>query len=93
MPELAPRAAAPRIDTAITDGDTVRRRGGDCSNAHTHKACNDTRTMDVFTMSVFTGSVFTFCNLAPRAKHHHAWYQKKIEGYPASRSAMIPFLW
>jgi len=36
---------------------------------------------------------FTFCNLAPRAKQHHEWYQKKIEGYPTYRMAMLPFVW
>jgi len=35
---------------------------------------------------------FTFCNLAPRAKHHHAWMHQKFDDYPKTRTAMIPFL-
>jgi hypothetical protein len=36
----------------------------------------------------------TACNLAPRARSHHAWYKQKFgAAYPASRSAFIPFVW
>ena len=36
---------------------------------------------------------FTFCNLAPRAYHHHLWYKDKFkDSYPRSRRALIPFL-
>jgi steroid 5-alpha reductase family enzyme len=36
----------------------------------------------------------TACNLAPRARSHHAWYKQKFgAGYPASRRAFIPFVW
>lgn len=38
-------------------------------------------------------AVWTFANLAPRAHSHHAWYQKKFPGYPASRRALIPGIW
>lgn len=38
-------------------------------------------------------AVFTFCNLAPRAHHHHNWYKDKFEDYPKSRKAIIPFVW
>ena len=44
-------------------------------------------------VAAYAFAYFTFCNLAPRAKHHHEWYQKKIDGYPASRKAMLPFVW
>jgi 3-oxo-5-alpha-steroid 4-dehydrogenase 1 len=39
-------------------------------------------------------AVFTFCNLAPRAHHHHLWYLEKFrEDYPKHRRAVIPYLW
>lgn len=39
-------------------------------------------------------ALFTFCNLAPRGHHHHRWYRAKFrEAYPASRRAVIPFIW
>ncbi len=39
-------------------------------------------------------ALFTFCNLAPRAHHHHKWYQDKFrDEYPNSRRAVLPFLW
>lgn len=38
-------------------------------------------------------SFFTFCNLAPRAHHHHRWYLKKFDDYPKGRRAVIPFVW
>ena len=44
-------------------------------------------------VAAYAFAYFTFCNLAPRAKAHHEWYQKKIEGYPTSRKAMLPFVW
>jgi len=36
---------------------------------------------------------FTFCNLAPRALSNHKWYREVFPAYPASRKALIPFLW
>ena len=39
-------------------------------------------------------ALFTFCNLAPRAHHHHQWYLDKFrEDYPRQRRAVVPFLW
>lgn len=38
-------------------------------------------------------AVFTFANLAPRAVSNHRWYREKFKDYPASRKALIPFLW
>ena len=37
--------------------------------------------------------VWTISNLAPRARSHHAWYQKEFENYPKERKALIPGLW
>eukprot|EP00808_Paulinella_micropora_P029859 g9094.t1 len=37
-------------------------------------------------------AVFTFCNLAPRAVQHHAWYLQKFDNYPNHRKAVLPFL-
>uniref|UniRef100_H3H5A8 3-oxo-5-alpha-steroid 4-dehydrogenase C-terminal domain-containing protein n=1 Tax=Phytophthora ramorum TaxID=164328 RepID=H3H5A8_PHYRM len=38
--------------------------------------------------------VYTATNLVPRALSNHRWYQDKFrEEYPASRRAIIPFLW
>ena len=36
---------------------------------------------------------FTVANLAPRALSNHRWYLQKFSDYPASRRALIPFLW
>lgn len=38
-------------------------------------------------------AVWTIANLAPRALHHHQWYLKKFENYPANRKAIIPLFW
>ena len=35
-------------------------------------------------------ATWTFCNLAPRARAHHRWYQDKFSDYPPSRKALIP---
>uniref|UniRef100_A0A383VYK6 Steroid 5-alpha-reductase DET2 n=1 Tax=Tetradesmus obliquus TaxID=3088 RepID=A0A383VYK6_TETOB len=36
----------------------------------------------------------TVCNLAPRARSHHAWYKQRFgAAYPASRRAFIPYVW
>ena len=37
-------------------------------------------------------AIWTFCNLAPRAMNHHAWYIEKFEAYPEKRKAVIPFI-
>eukprot|EP00775_Hariotina_reticulata_P009380 gene9380-9544_t len=37
---------------------------------------------------------FTFCNLAPRGVRHHWWYKATFKNaYPATRRAVIPFIW
>jgi protein-S-isoprenylcysteine O-methyltransferase Ste14 len=38
-------------------------------------------------------AVYTFANLAPRAGAHHRWYRAQFPDYPASRKALIPFVW
>ena len=39
-------------------------------------------------------ALMTFCNLAPRAHHHHRWYKDKFKGeYPPHRRAVLPFIW
>jgi 3-oxo-5-alpha-steroid 4-dehydrogenase 1 len=38
-------------------------------------------------------ALYTFCNLGPRAYHHHMWYQTKFEDYEKlNRKAVIPFV-
>lgn len=36
---------------------------------------------------------FTCANLVPRARSNWAWYRKQFADYPASRRALIPFVW
>ncbi len=36
---------------------------------------------------------WTACNLIPRARTHHAWYQKTFTDYPKDRKRIIPFLY
>ncbi len=36
---------------------------------------------------------WTVANLAPRAWAHHRWYRELFENYPATRRALVPFLW
>jgi 3-oxo-5-alpha-steroid 4-dehydrogenase 1 len=36
--------------------------------------------------------IWTAANLIPRALAHHRWYKNKFSDYPASRTAVIPFL-
>lgn len=40
-----------------------------------------------------TFAIWTFCNLAPRALNHHAWYHEQFEKYPKNRKAFIPYFW
>ena len=47
-----------------------------------------------FSVAGLSFAFFTFANLAPRARDHHAWYQKKFgSDYPPKRRAIIPYLW
>jgi len=38
-------------------------------------------------------AVWTFANLAPRARSHLRWYRSTFADYPASRKALVPFVW
>ena len=38
-------------------------------------------------------ALYTAANLAPRARSHHRWYRERFEQIPASRKALIPFVW
>ncbi|MFT3695639.1 MAG: DUF1295 domain-containing protein [Kofleriaceae bacterium] len=38
-------------------------------------------------------AVWTAANLAPRAWTHHVWYRSEFPAYPATRRALIPFVW
>jgi hypothetical protein len=46
-----------------------------------------------WTLPAAAFAFFTFSNLAPRAHHHHKWYQAKFQDYPMRRKAVIPGLW
>ncbi|MBN1531736.1 MAG: 3-oxo-5-alpha-steroid 4-dehydrogenase [Spirochaetes bacterium] len=50
--------------------------------------------------AVFTWSLagvfilaITAANLIPRARENHRWYREHFADYPASRRALVPFLW
>jgi 3-oxo-5-alpha-steroid 4-dehydrogenase 1 len=45
------------------------------------------------TLAGWAFAAFTVANLAPRALSNHRWYRGKFPDYPASRRALIPFLW
>jgi len=45
------------------------------------------------TLAAWAFAVFTVANLAPRALSNHRWYRKTFPDYPASRRALIPFVW
>ena len=36
---------------------------------------------------------WTLANLAPRARSHHRWYRERFADYPATRRALVPFVW
>ena len=36
--------------------------------------------------------IWTICNLIPRSKAHHNWYNENFENYPSKRKAVIPYL-
>jgi hypothetical protein len=38
-------------------------------------------------------AVWTFCNLGPRAKNHHDWYNENFKEYPKNRKALLPYFW
>ena len=38
-------------------------------------------------------AVWTAANLVPRARSHHAWYQKNFADYPPQRRALLPGIW
>jgi protein-S-isoprenylcysteine O-methyltransferase Ste14 len=38
-------------------------------------------------------AVWTLANLAPRAIAHHRYYREKLEDYPRSRKAIVPFVY
>lgn len=44
-------------------------------------------------LPAFSFAVWTFCNLAPRANNHHAWYKETFTDYPEKRKRVLPFLW
>jgi 3-oxo-5-alpha-steroid 4-dehydrogenase 1 len=35
----------------------------------------------------------SMANLVPRARESHRWYREQFPDYPASRKALVPFLW
>ena len=41
----------------------------------------------------FAFAVWTIANLAPRARSHHAWYQRTFADYPVDRKALLPGIW
>lgn len=40
----------------------------------------------------FCFAFFTACNLVPRARAVHRWYQHRFDNYPKNRKAVIPYL-
>lgn len=38
-------------------------------------------------------ALWTIANLAPRARAHHAWYNRQFDNYPQERKALLPSLW
>ena len=38
-------------------------------------------------------AIWTFCNLAPRANNHHAWYLEHFPDYPKKRKIILPGVW
>ena len=38
-------------------------------------------------------AAFTAANLVPRARDHHRWYRRTFPAYPATRKALVPFIW
>jgi hypothetical protein len=38
-------------------------------------------------------AAFTAANLVPRARDHHRWYRRTFATYPATRKALLPFVW
>ena len=46
-----------------------------------------------WSVPALTFAIWTFCNLAPRALNHHAWYHENFKEYPKNRKAFIPWGW
>jgi len=46
-------------------------------------------TLNLGSLSFLT---WTICNLIPRSKAHHKWYQENFKNYPKKRKAVIPYL-
>jgi protein-S-isoprenylcysteine O-methyltransferase Ste14 len=38
-------------------------------------------------------AAFTAANLVPRARDHHRWYRRTFASYPATRKALLPYVW
>ena len=38
-------------------------------------------------------ALWTIANLVPRARAHHAWYNRQFSCYPQERKALLPSLW
>ncbi|MBI5481606.1 MAG: DUF1295 domain-containing protein [Deltaproteobacteria bacterium] len=46
-----------------------------------------------FSAPALVFAVWTAANLVPRARSHHEWYRRTFPDYPATRKAIIPFVW
>ena len=45
-----------------------------------------------FNLGSISFLIWTICNLVPRSKAHHKWYNENFENYPKKRKAVIPYL-
>ena len=43
-------------------------------------------------LPALTFAIWTFCNLSPRSRNHHIWYQQHFKDYPKNRRAVIPYI-
>jgi 3-oxo-5-alpha-steroid 4-dehydrogenase 1 len=46
-----------------------------------------------FSVPALVFAVWTAANLVPRARANHEWYRRTFPEYPASRKAILPFIW